>query len=175
MARLAYPRLEQISPSQRGAIVGVSSVATAVLIFLLQEGRPQMLLRTLDWLVIWSVLGMLFFSMCGRKRPAPGGKLTRALSDVTYPVYLAHLFFLGPLRGTYWTPSRSSSRGQGACCSRSHSSISAAHFSAPVRAPGSAPESRELAEESNGVPAPVRRIPPAKAAGLHPSALSTRA
>ena len=98
MARLAYPRLEQISRSQRGAIVGVSSVATAVLIFLLQEGRPQMLLRTLDWLVIWSVLGLLFFSMCGRKRPAPGGKLTRALSDVTYPVYLAHLFFLGPLR-----------------------------------------------------------------------------
>ncbi|MEE3330170.1 MAG: acyltransferase [Myxococcota bacterium] len=105
MARLNYPRLRRITRSQRRITVGIGIVISAILFALLWSSRSDTLLRALDWFAIWSVLAAMFFSMCGRNTPAPGGAVTRALSDVTYPVYLAHVFFLGPLKA-WMAPAR---------------------------------------------------------------------
>ena len=98
MARLAHPRLENASALARNSVVAVCLAGSLILFALVASDRPPAVLQALDWLAIWTTLGAMFFWVCGRRGPAPGGVVTRTLSDATYPMYLAHLFFLGPLR-----------------------------------------------------------------------------
>lgn len=89
--RLHYGAVVAALVPRRAAAVGVLALLAAGLAAALAGDLSIGLRYALSWLETYVVLALLFAAACGHERPP---KWLRELSDVTYPVYLFHLFFV---------------------------------------------------------------------------------
>jgi surface polysaccharide O-acyltransferase-like enzyme len=91
MVRLHYDAiLAWIAPRRGGLTLAFGSL---VLVLSAASGLPgpRLLVRTAAWLDVYAICGLIFVATCGRERlPA----VMRSLSDMTYPIYLLHMFFV---------------------------------------------------------------------------------
>ncbi|MFP6639447.1 MAG: acyltransferase, partial [Myxococcota bacterium] len=97
--RVHYQQVEPFVALHRRALVASAAAllicCAALLTFESGGILPHEVIQLTAWLGVYAVLGLLFSSACGRQ--------TRSvwlcgISDLTYTVYLFHLFFLYPLR-----------------------------------------------------------------------------
>jgi surface polysaccharide O-acyltransferase-like enzyme len=91
LVRLHYDAiLAWIAPRRSGLTLAFGSLVVVLSAASCLEG-PRLLVRTATWLDIYAICGLIFVSTCGRERiPAA----MRSLSDMTYPIYLLHMFFV---------------------------------------------------------------------------------
>jgi surface polysaccharide O-acyltransferase-like enzyme len=91
MVRLHYDAiLSWISPRRGGVTLAFGSAVVVLSAMSGLEG-PRLLVRTAAWLDICAICGLIFAATCGKERvPAA----MRTLSDMTYPIYLLHMFFV---------------------------------------------------------------------------------
>jgi len=91
MVRLHYDAiLTWIAPRRGGLTLAFGSL---VVVLSAASGLPgpRLLVRTAAWLDVYAICGLIFVATCGRERlPA----VMRSLSDMTYPIYLLHMFFV---------------------------------------------------------------------------------
>jgi surface polysaccharide O-acyltransferase-like enzyme len=91
MVRLHYDAiLAWIEPRRRGLSLALGAGVVILSGASGLEG-PRLIVRTAAWLDVYAICGLIFAATCGRDRvPAA----MRSLSDMTYPIYLLHMFFV---------------------------------------------------------------------------------
>lgn len=93
--RQHYDVVSGVVRRRRGALVagfGLALVADGSIAALAPKWPYVQLIA---WLGIWAILGLLFCAFCGRARVASP---IRQLSDLSYPIYLFHIFAVEPLQ-----------------------------------------------------------------------------
>jgi len=90
----------------RHSMIVLLSFAIAVIVgsTALATGLPLLARRSVEWAIIYPILGLLFTVGSGRSSLGALDWVVLPLSRATYSIYLIHLFFLYPLRARFQPP-----------------------------------------------------------------------